>query len=60
MRTIQVLKELGFWVFACIYMIGIRPNLDGYVLWIPDLLICAAIVLSLTAYILRFGRKKEY
>lgn len=60
MRTIQVLKELGFWVFACIYLIGIRPHLDGYVLWIPDLLICAAIVLSLTAYVLRFGRKKEY
>ncbi|AIF65787.1 hypothetical protein [Terribacillus saccharophilus] len=60
MRTIQVLKELGFWVFACIYLIGIRPNLDGYILWIPDLLICAAIVLSLTAYVLRFGRKNEY
>ncbi|MFP7171755.1 hypothetical protein [Terribacillus sp. 7520-G] len=60
MRTIQVLKEIGFWVFTVIYLIGIRSNLDGYVLWIPDLLICAAIVLSLAAYVLRFGRKKEY
>ncbi|WP_097043078.1 hypothetical protein [Terribacillus aidingensis] len=60
MRTIHVLKEVGFWVFSCIYLVGIRLNLDGYVLWISDLLICTAIVLSLTMYVLRLSGKSEY
>ncbi|MFP7494360.1 hypothetical protein SFC66_11280 [Terribacillus saccharophilus] len=60
MRAIHVLKEIGFWVFAMIYLIGIRQNLDGYILWVPDFLICAAIVLSLVAYVFRFSEKDEY
>jgi hypothetical protein len=59
-RTIHVLKEVGFWVFSCIYLIGIRLHIDGYVLWISDLLICAAIVLSLTMYVLHLSHKSQY